>query len=178
LAKLSVSLRNILLFEELLESVKSLGPLGRSARLELLELSGAPNHLARISKRAKLAEGNRLNQDISCRCGFGRASEDRNSNRVGSELVQEFVVAAAADNVEAFDFETCDLLDLVKGSLVEQGEAFQRASNVCALCCGNRLAGSTAKFRDLRGHIFGREKFFGRWVDEAGEWFRLGREFC
>ena len=53
---------------------------------------------------ALLAEGDGLKHDVASGGGFGRPGEDGNASGVGGELIEEIVVAAAADDVEQLDF--------------------------------------------------------------------------
>ena len=49
-------------------------------------------------------ECDRLKHNVAGGRGFGGPGEDRNAGGIGGELIEDIVIAAAADDVEQFDF--------------------------------------------------------------------------
>src|SRR5687768_13042961 len=108
-----------------------------------------------------MTEGQRLQDDIAGGGGFGGAGENGNSGGVGGELIEEIVIAAAADDVETIDFLIRELLDLAQCSAVKERERFERAADECPFGFRRGLAGAAAELDDLRNHVFWREEFVG-----------------
>ena len=69
-------------------------------RLIGAHLERAPHHLPAFRKRAEQAQADRLHQHIADRGRFDGAGDDRAIARIGGELAQQRVLAAAADDVD------------------------------------------------------------------------------
>lgn len=116
-----------------------------------------------------VTEGDGLEHDVTGGGGFSGAGEDGNAGSIGGELIEEIVVAAAADDVETIDLLVSELFDLAKGAAIKERETFEGAANEAAFGLGGGLAGAAAELDELRDHVFGREKFVRGRIDEGGE---------
>ena len=132
--------------------------------------SGAADDFASFPDGVEMAEGERLDQNVAGRGGFGRPGENGEVDGIGGELIEQIVVAAAANDVETFHFISCNDGDLVERASVKQCEAFESAADEGAFVRGDGVIGSAAEFGDLCGHVLGSKKFFRGRIDERSEW--------
>ena len=111
--------------------------------------SGRCSAAFRRAKRPR--PGTRLHHDVAQRRGFGRARHDGDADSVGRHPVQQVVLCAAADDVQAFDFERrqppqfTEHLGVFRGQRVEyqphQRRIVRRRGTPCAahhvrIACG------------------------------------------
>ena len=96
-----------------------------------------------------MAKGDCLEHDVAGGSGFGGAGENRDLHGVGGELIQQVVVAAATDDVEALDSAAGEFFDLLQGAAVEEREAFEGATDESAFGFRCGLVGAPAELDDL-----------------------------
>ena len=76
----------------------------------------------------QMPEGAQLAGDVAERRGFDRTGEDRQPAAIGAQLVQEVILAAAADDVDALVLPAGDRGQRFECLAVEEGEALEDAA--------------------------------------------------
>src|SRR5437870_376765 len=78
--------------------------------LEALNREARAHNRARLSKVFDMPSGHCLDENVADRGGFDGAGDNGAAGGVGGHLVEQLVLAAAADDVDYFDFAAEDVL--------------------------------------------------------------------
>ena len=101
----------------------------------------------------QLVQGHQLNADIAQGGGLNRAGGHGDAAGVGAQLVEQFVLAAAADNMQLAERLTAQRRQLVEHPGVEQRQAVKNTARQLGVGIGNRLPGFAAGGLDFRAHV-------------------------
>src|SRR5687767_14661818 len=94
-------------------------------RFERVEFERFPNDFTRRCERREFTRCNGLDANISQCGGFGWPRDRGNARGVGSELVEQPVLAAAANDVQLLDAVTGESLKFEQCLALLQGQAFE-----------------------------------------------------
>src|SRR5258706_10367469 len=102
-----------------------------------------------------MPSGHCLNENVDDGGGFDRAGDDGTARGIGGHLVEQLVLAAAADNVDYFDFAPEDVLEAFERAAIGQREAVEAGADEVAARGGRLLAGFAAELLDLQRDLAG-----------------------
>src|SRR5437016_10166612 len=102
-----------------------------------------------------MPSGHCLDEDVADGGGFDGAGDDGAPAGIGGHLVEQFVLAAAADNVDYFDFAPEDVLEAFQRAAIGQREAVEAGADEVAARGGGLLASLAAELLDLQRDLAG-----------------------
>lgn len=143
-------------------------------RLILFDFEAARDDLAGAGEGFYRAGGHGLDEDVADGGGFGGAGDDGAVAGIGGGLVEEFVAAAAAYDVDGGDFLFEDIFETFEGSAISEGEAVEAAADEFAVRTRWRLIRLFAEVGDFLRHLAGGAEGFVIGVDQGGAGFGAG----
>ena len=93
-------------------------------RLVGIDGLGAAHDSAQLVHRPDIAQRHRLREQIADGRALDRAGDDRTVEGVGCKLVEQLILAAAADNVQRVDALALDLLQTLQRPAVLERQRF------------------------------------------------------
>ena len=97
-----------------------------------------------------MAERDGLHQDVAERGAFGRAGEHGNFQRVGGELIERHVLAAAADDVQPLDFFADEPFEPAQRRRGKTARGFRK----CSACTRRGWPARAGRFPRQKSAIF------------------------
>jgi len=124
------------------------------------DFAGFADDGAQVGEGVEFAAGADLREQVAHCGGFHGSGDDGPLAGVAGELVQDFALRAAADNVDDLNAIAGEFLQAGEDLAVFQGEAFVGAADEFALGLGHGLARLFAQVLDGLDHV--------RRIQEAG----------
>ena len=114
------------------EAVESAIPIRTGRWFVRYQLIGAGDDAAQVRQVADLTEGHCLHERVAHRSGFIRSDDDTSAGGVGRHLVEQRILAAAADDMNRVETLLQDRFERGQLFAISEGETFERGANELA----------------------------------------------
>ena len=148
-------------------------PFGCVVRLVGIDSLGAAHDSAQLVHGLNIAQRHGLREQIADGCALDGAGDDGPVDGVCDKLIEQLILAAAADNVQRIDALALDLLQTLQCPAVFEREGFIDAPRDLSDSLRDRLVRFAAEGLNFLDHPASGKEFAVIGIDDGAEGFCL-----